>query len=73
MVRESKRIPLTYGENGVTYIEASGLSTDDKPVEGIATGSLFLEIDTGDVYARNEDGDTGSEWLKVASLGGSGS
>lgn len=59
-------------QEGVSYIEASGLSTDDKPL-GVCTGSLFLEVDTGDVYAYDEDGDTGSEWLKICALGGSGS
>lgn len=29
------------------YIEAYGLSTDDKPVGGIITGSKFTEVDTG--------------------------
>ena len=55
------------------YIEAAGLSTDDKPITDVITGSLFLEVDTGDVYARDEDGAAGSEWLKIAALGGSGS
>lgn len=53
------------------YMEYSGLSTDTKPTDNyIATGSLFLEVDTGDVYAFDEEGDTGSEWCKIASLGG---
>lgn len=51
------------------YIEAAGLSTDTKP-SGVITGSLFLEVDTGDVYAYDET-DTG-EWDKIAALGGSG-
>ncbi len=54
------------------YIEAAGISTDDKPL-GVITGSTFLEVDTGDVYAYNEDGGTGSEWAKICALGGSGS
>ena len=29
------------------YIEAAGLSTDKKPVDGIITGSRFNEVDTG--------------------------
>lgn len=49
-------------------IEASGLSTDTKPADGIVTGSLFLEVDTGDVYAFDE---VGAEWDLIASLGGS--
>ena len=50
------------------YIEAAGLSTDSKPVENIVTGSLFLEVDTGDVYAFAE-GDSPA-WNKIAALGG---
>ena len=36
------------------YIEAAGLSTDSKPTVGLVTGSLFLEVDTGTVYAYDE-------------------
>lgn len=36
------------------YIEAAGLSTDSKPTDGLVTGSLFLEVDTGTVYAYDE-------------------
>lgn len=50
------------------YIEAAGLSTDVKPTVGIATGSLFLEVNTGDVYAF-EEGDS-AQWDKIAALGG---
>ena len=56
---------------GKRYIEAAGLSTDSKPTANVVTGSLFLEVDTGDVYAFAE-GDSGS-WGKIAALGGSGS
>ena len=58
--------PLTSGEY-VSYIESAGLSTDAKPVTGIATGSLFLEVDTGDVYAYDE---AGGDWGQIAALGG---
>ena len=68
----------------IMYVEYAGKSTDTKPTKfvtkmvsvdghptsrnvGIATGSLFLEVDTGDVYAYDEDG---SEWNKIAALGG---
>lgn len=56
----------------VQYIEApeigdfefKGLSTDSKPTSWkgstIANNSLFLELDTGDVYYFN-----GSAWAKV--------
>lgn len=50
------------------YIEYAGLSDDTKPTgDEIATGSTYLEVDTGDVYAWDE---TGSTWHKIASLGG---
>ena len=55
---------------GKQYIEFAGLSTDTKPTDGIATGSLFHEVDTTKVYAFNEDGDTGEEWVEQIQLGG---
>ena len=67
MVRITKSEVLEYSEETyVRYIEASGLSTDTKPTNGIATGSLFLEVDTGDVYAYDEE----SDWMQIATLGG---
>jgi len=51
----------------VKYFEFAGLSSDTKPTDKVSTGSLFLEVDTGDVYAYNE---AGSEWKKVCALGG---
>ena len=57
-------------EGGKKYFELAGLSTDTKPTGSLyATGSLFLEVDTGDVYAYNE---AGSEWNKISALGGGG-
>ena len=54
--------------DGKKYIEAAGLSTDSKPTAGVVTGSLFLEVDSGDVYAFAE-GDSPA-WNKIAALGG---
>lgn len=47
--------------------EIRGLSTDEKPIDeiegiGIDNGSVFLEIDTGDVYFFDADSKT---WLSV--------
>lgn len=53
---------------GRHYIEAAGLSTDSKPTANAATGSLFLEVDTGDVYAYDET--SSGTWNKIAALGG---
>lgn len=47
------------GENG-NRMDYMGLSTDTKPTEGIAVNSLFLELDTGDMYYFD-----GSTWAKV--------
>ena len=48
-------------EEDLYYKEFAGLSTDEKPTEHVATGSVFLEVDTGDVYMYDED----SDWTKV--------
>lgn len=47
------------GEQGNLF-QFCGLSTDTKPTEGIGVNSLFLELNTGDVYYFN-----GSTWAKV--------
>lgn len=62
-VIESKQ--LQYGEDAVSYCKIAGLSTEDKPTSGIATGSEYLEVNTGDTYVYDEDGE---KWWK---LGGS--
>ena len=48
------------GEN-VTIIEAYGLSTDTKPTEGVATGSSYVEVNTGKAYLYDE----ASGWTEV--------
>lgn len=49
-------------EDGKMHVEVSLLSTDTKPTDGIATGSIALEADTGDLYIFNEDAST---WAKM--------
>lgn len=49
-------------EDGKHYIEIACLTDDTKPSDNIANGSLALEIDTGDVYAFDEVGET---WNKL--------
>ena len=51
----------TYQE-GKRYIEAAGLSTDTKPTDGVITGSVFVEVDTGDGYLFKEA--DSPEWVK---------
>lgn len=43
--------------------EYCGLSTDQKPLDGVAMNALFLELDTGDFYYYT--GTEGTEWSKV--------
>ena len=47
---------------GGQLVEIACLSTDTKPVENILTGSLALEVDTGDVYAFDS---VSSTWHKI--------
>lgn len=54
-----------YFDEETKYVEMFGLSTDDKPVTGLITGSKFTEVDTGDVYLFDEEGETGHEWFLV--------
>lgn len=54
--------------NGKQYVEFAGLSTDTKPTDDfLATGCLFLEVNTGAVFAYDE---AGEEWNQIAALGG---
>ena len=46
----------------VSYFEFAGLSTDGKPKAGVVTGSLFQEVDTGDLYRFDESGS--GTWYK---------
>lgn len=44
-----------------TY-EFRGLSTDIKPLNGVGNGSIFLEMDTCEVYIFDESTKT---WIKL--------
>lgn len=65
---------ITYGKNardGVKLLnvyEIKGLSTDEKPTD-VGNGSLFLEMDTAQVFFF--DGESGM-WINVGTIGGSG-
>lgn len=54
-------------DDNVLYAKIAGLSTDTKPT-GLAMGSEFLEVDTGDKYLYNE---TSGEWVGGSSDSGS--
>ena len=56
------RIKMTPMTNGKEYIESVCLSTDTKPTDNIANGSLCLEMDTGDFYGFDEDS---KDWAQI--------
>ena len=66
MIRFIKELHCCRDEDGnsLTYVEGFCLSGDTKPVDKFVTGSKLTEIDTGDVYYFDEDGNPGSEWVK---------
>ena len=49
---------------GKKFIGAAGLSTDTKPEENLVTGSVFIEVDTWDVYLYDEEAAAGNRWHK---------
>ena len=59
-----KSIPMTSvpAEEAANYIEAACLSTDTKPTDGIANGSLCLEMDSGDFYGFDADA---GDWQQI--------
>ena len=44
--------------DGKQYVEFAGNSSDEKPTEGIITGSKFICVDTGIEYLFDEDSNT---------------
>ena len=51
----------------LNYVEAVGLSSDQKPNTGLITGSRFKEIDTGRQFVFNEES---GEWMEVQESSG---
>ena len=47
--------------DGRHYVEAAGLSTDQKPTEGLITGSRFIEVNTGNRFLYDE---TSGAWYR---------
>ena len=67
MVRLIKQSDVIVG-SAAQYCEYAGLAKDDKPTDDfIATGSLFREVDTGDVYAYDEVSSTWNIYIKRSS------
>lgn len=47
------------------YVEIACLAADTKPTDGIATGSICVEVDTGKVYFYDSEG---AEWVEQFSF-----
>ncbi len=60
MVTISNIKNTTAGAENENDYDFKGLSTDEKPTEGVAINSLFLELNTGNFYYY-----TGETWAKV--------
>ena len=58
-------IHTEYTSINLCYVEISCNSSDTKPTEDISTGSLCIEVDTGDVYLFDEET---SGWNKMCSI-----
>ena len=52
-----------YVGNEKCLIESACLSTDTKPTEGIANGSVCIEMDAGKIYFFDE---AGSQWVEFS-------
>lgn len=61
MITYVKQLPY----NEKNYIEIACNSEDTKPTEDIATGSVALEADTGDVYVYDE---VSEAWVEMCSI-----
>lgn len=66
MLRMTTVAEFTAPEDGMVLrrIEGACLSTDDKPNVDIASGSVMVETDTGDVYFYDEE----EGWIKQFSF-----
>lgn len=54
-------IPNMKIDGGDTVASCRGLSSDTKPTDGIPINSMFVELDTGDVFYFD-----GTEWKTFA-------
>ena len=60
---------FTDGTSFVQLAELYGTSNDDKPTTGYATGSSFVEVDTGKLFLYDEES---GDWSEVSGTGGGG-
>lgn len=53
---------LEKDHDGKDYFEMRGLSTDDKPTENVANGSVCIEMDTSTMYMFDEENNEWRPW-----------
>ena len=58
----SQKVVKREGKDRELYAVYNGLSTDEKPTDYLITGSVFIEIDTGNVYFYDEENNV---WIKA--------
>lgn len=54
-------IESTTYDDGKQHLEVALLSTDSKPTESVATGSIAMEVNTGKMFVFDEVGSTWTE------------
>lgn len=82
MISIKKLDKTLFNNEPYVYADLCGLSTDDKPIDLeytlddggkysnlVANGSIFTEIDTGNVYMFDLESE---EWFKISGEGGGG-
>ena len=66
MIRRLEQRIVTHG---IYFVKFVGTSLDEKPTDHLSTGSVFLEVDTGDRYLFDEDM---LVWIKYEGSGSGG-
>ena len=56
-----REVSVTIGPDGKKAATFYGTSSEAKPTQNIAMGSVFVEVDTGKAYLFNEATSTGVE------------
>ena len=62
-----RKITEKLHDDTTRYMELACTSSDTKPTENVTTGSICVEVDTGNIYLYDEDG---AQWVENGSLQG---
>lgn len=68
MIRTIKRLIATDNNEYREYREIACLSTDTKPTDGLITGSILTEVDTGNVFFYDETAEASDPWIEQFSF-----